>query len=424
MESEDDISVHTNYLPYSSNTLIDITHYEEADTNYLPYSSNTLIDITHYEEADNKQSIEVVTGYGYNSEGWSDNSNLPDGWSVKSYPQEDMYSGQHEQKGSESDPYENRPNNSNLHEDWHYTCTIPEGWMDSNPGERRKDNDALPAGWKATKNNKTLTRDNRCLLASKLPTIFVTNHRSFFPKFKNFIDAMQTLDLTLGVHSEIWEDKESKVHQNKVEEALELEGIHYISNTRPDRRGGGAAISLMSGDFTLTRLDVKIPKNLEVVWGLVRPNIQTKEFKGIIVCAFYSVPNSKRKTKLVEHISINYGELKAGNKECFFLVGGDKNDLDIQNILDISPTLHMHITGPTHGKKNIDVLVSDMAHLYCEPVIIPNVPTDIPSGRPGGGKPSDHPIVYSKPRLERLTKPPKEVVIKKARRFNNSRIKK
>ena len=84
----------------------------------------------------------------------------------------------------------------------------------------------------------------------------------------------------------------------------------------------------------------------------------------------------------------------------------------------------MHNTRPTHGKKNIDVLVSDMAHLYCEPVIIPNVPTKIPSGMPGGGKPLDHPIVYSKPRLERFTKPPKEVVIKKTRRFNNSRIKK
>ena len=32
--------------------------------------------------------------------------------------------------------------------------------------------------------------------------------------------------------------------------------------------------------------------------------------------------------------------------------------------------------------------------------------------------------MYSKPRLERLTKPPKELVVKKTRRFNNSRIRK
>ena len=95
---------------------------------------------------------------------------------------------------------------------------------------------------------------------------------------------MQTLNLTLGLHSEIWEDRENKTHMNKIEEALELQGIHYISNTRPNRRGGGAAISLMSGDFTLTRLDVLVPKNLEVVWGLVKPNKPTNKFKGIVVC--------------------------------------------------------------------------------------------------------------------------------------------
>ena len=90
---------------------------------------------------------------------------------------------------------------------------------------------------------------------------------------------MQTLNLTLGLHSEIWEDKENKNHKDKIEEALELQGIQYISNTRPVRRGGGAAISLMSGDFTLTRLDVLVPENLEVVWGLVKPTQPTSLFK-------------------------------------------------------------------------------------------------------------------------------------------------
>ena len=34
-----------------------------------------------------------------------------------------------------------------------------------------------------------------------------------------------------------------------------------------------------------------------------------------------------------------------------------------------------------------------MVHLYKESAIIQNVPTDIPDGQPGEGKPSDHPIV-------------------------------
>ena len=164
------------------------------------------------------------------------------------------------------------------------------------------------------------------------------------------------------------------------------------------------------------------PRNLEVVWGLVRPNQPTKDFKGIIVCSFYSVPRSKRKTQLIEHIAINYGELRTRYKDCFFLTGGDKNDLDLKLILDISPTFHTHNTKPTYGQKNIDVLVSDMVHLFNEPIIIPNVPTDIPDGQPGGGKISDHPVVYTMPRLDRTQKPARELVVKKTRRIKDEDI--
>ena len=138
---------------------------------------------------------------------------------------------------------------------------------------------------------------------------------------------------------------------------------------------------------------------------MVRPNQPSPEFKGIIVCSFYSVPHSKRKTHPIDHITINYSQLKAGNRDCFFLMGGDKNDVNMQRILDISPNLHLHNKKPTYGLKNIDILVSDMAHLYNEASIIPNVPTDIPPGQPGAGSLSDHPVVISAPRLERQSKP-------------------
>ena len=121
----------------------------------------------------------------------------------------------------------------------------------------------------------------------------------------------------------------------------------------------------------------------------------------------------------MQHITINYTELKSRYKDCFFLTGGDKNDLDIRNILDISPSLHMHNTKPTHGQKNIDVLVSDMVHLYGESVVIPNVPTDIPDGQPGGGKPSDHSIMFCEPRLGTWSKPARQQVIKKTRRVDD-----
>ena len=368
---------------------------------------------------------------------WSDNSNLPGGWSNDGNLPEHWNNNSNLPGGWNED--NNLPvgwmSNSRI-EGWGYNTSPPDGRMVSrhheddppggytdtnNSGSPDHDNN-LPEGWKSNQrtrsNNIMIKRNNNYLLASHLPTIFVTNHRSFFPKFKNFTEVMQTLNLTLGLHSEVWEDRENKAHKDK------LEGIQYISNTRPDRRGGGAAISLISGEFTLTRLGVLIPKNLAVVWGHVKPKHPTNLFKGIIVCSFYSVPNSKRKTQLIEHITINYTELKTKHKDCYFLTGGDKNELETKNILDISPTLHMHNTKPTHGKKNIDVLISDMVHLYSESVVIPNVPTDIPDGKPGGGKCSDHKIVYCEPRLVAAAKPSRRMVLKKTRRITNEKKRK
>ena len=373
-------------------------------SDYLPYISDISCEQVH-------NNISVQTGNRLPDD-WNDKSQLPEGW---------------------------------INEIWCDDDTLPEGWIDPTNGEDRNDDDALPEGWKnATygegwkndntlpdgwrskihSNNITIKRNNKYLLASHLPTIFVTNHRSFFPKFHNFTEVMKTLNLTLGLHSEIWEDCESKAYKDKIEEALELQGIQYISNTRPNRRGGGAAISLISGEFSLTRLDVLVPKNLEVVWGLVKPVKPTADFKGIIVCSFYSVPNSRRKTRLIEHIAINYTELKTKHKNCFFLAGGDKNELDARKILDISSTLHMHNTKPTHEKKYIDVLISDMVHLFSESVVIPNVPTDIPDGQKGGGKASDHKIVYCEPRVVTQSKPSRRMVIKKTRRVDDEKKRK
>ena len=64
-----------------------------------------------------------------------------------------------------------------------------------------------------------------------------------------------------------------------------------------------------------------------------------------------------------------------------------------------------------------------MVHLYRESTVIPNVLTDIPDGQPGGGKQSDHSIVYCEPRLEMISKPARQLVIKRTRRIDDSKKK-
>ena len=231
--------------------------------------------------------------------------------------------------------------------------------------------------------------------AHTLPNIMVTNHRSIFPKFNNLIDELIEFEMHLGIHSEIWENKENVDHKNKIEEALELRGLHYISNPRPKRRGGGAAITLcdLKGKFSLNKLNVHVPPDLEVCWGLLRVKGNTGSIREIIVCAFYCPPRSRKKTKLVEHISVEYFKLKSTHPKAAFICGGDKNDLNTKHLLDISPNFHQIVTRPTHKNSVLEIIVTDIGHFYNEPIIRPPIQPDIE----GEGVPSDHSIAYATP---------------------------
>ena len=150
---------------------------------------------------------------------------------------------------------------------------------------------------------QTVRRDNRVVTALSLPNIMVTNHLSIFPKFNNLVDEILENEMHLGLHSEVWEDKEKAAHANTIEVALELHGIQYISTPRPNRCGGGAAITLISDrPFLLTKLDISVmsgDQSLEVCWGFLKPRKPTGHIKSLIICAFYLPPNSRKKSTLI-----------------------------------------------------------------------------------------------------------------------------
>lgn len=100
-----------------------------------------------------------------------------------------------------------------------------------------------PINLSGKKHIKIIRRDNRGALALYLPNVAVYNHRSIWQKFNNFVTEAKETQQMLTFHSEVWEVKEKKKHQKKLEEMLELHGITYISTPRPGRRGGGCAIT-------------------------------------------------------------------------------------------------------------------------------------------------------------------------------------
>ena len=99
--------------------------------------------------------------------------------------------------------------------------------------------------------------------------------------------------------------------------------------------------------FVLTKLDATTfsgEDSLEVCWGLLKPKSPTGHIKSIIVCSFYIPPNSRKKTALIQHISLNYYICKTLHPDSAFVCGGDKNDLNIQLLLDIHPCFRQLVT--------------------------------------------------------------------------------
>ena len=95
-------------------------------------------------------------------------------------------------------------------------------------------------------------------------------------------------------HSEIWERKESKKHKRKIDEMMEMNGISYISTPRPDRRGGGSAITANNALYHLKEIKCDNPDNLEVTFATLRPKEPQSPQFLIILCAVYSPPRSRK----------------------------------------------------------------------------------------------------------------------------------
>ena len=146
--------------------------------------------------------------------------------------------------------------------------------------------------------------------------------------------------IDIGFLSEIWEDAEDKQHQLKIQEMCEMEGLQYISTPRATR-GGGAALVINLKKFSVEKINIPIPRNLEVIWGLLRPKCDSSRFKTLIVCSFYSPPHCGKNSKMADHLVSTLHMLNTKYSESGIIMGADKNDMD--NGHSTSPELWLKI---------------------------------------------------------------------------------
>ena len=121
--------------------------------------------------------------------------------------------------------------------------------------------------------------------------------RSFFPKYSNFARDMIERESDISFLTEGWQKQESKKHKLKLEELLEMSGIKYISTPRPGAQMDvGAAIAVRLEKFTISKLNIPLPRAVEVVWGLVKPkNVSTGRISTLIVFLLLLSPQIEEK---------------------------------------------------------------------------------------------------------------------------------
>ena len=126
---------------------------------------------------------------------------------------------------------------------------------------------------------------------------------------------------------------------------------------------------------------------------------------------FYSPPNSRSRTKLIDLISTHISSLRTQFNNCGVIVCGDRNNITVQQLLSIDPSLRQIVSFATNKNldKNLDVICTDMFSSYQAPMRLPAIQVD--EGREG--VPSDHWGVEAKPRTNISTtraRPKKEMI--------------
>ena len=241
---------------------------------------------------------------------------------------------------------------------------------------------------------RRIRRDNKAVQGLSLPRISNYNMRSIFPKLDNFALDMEERESDLTFLTEVWEKLENKKHQFRLEELLELKGIQYISTPRPGaKRGGGAAIAVRKGKFSITKLNISSPGAVEIVWGLLKPTTITGKISKIIVCCFYSPPRSKKNSVLLSHLATTLQSLLTTHPNAGIVISGDRNSIDIQSLLSIDHTLRQMVKNPTRGAKTLYVILSNLHCFYDVPLIVPPIQPDCLTK----GVPSDHSGVFATP---------------------------
>ena len=241
-----------------------------------------------------------------------------------------------------------------------------------------------------------------------LPIISVINARSLWPKLKNFAAHFKENDIQLSIITEIW-GKGSKKDLYKIQELLEIKGIDLLFDIRKDKRGGGTAVAVCSESFSMCRVNLSIPKGVEMTVVKIKSKRTDVITKPLIVFSIYSSPRSKYNNDLINFLMMQIPRLKTMYPRASFILGGDRNSIPLDNLSNLYPGIHQIVTEATRKHKILDFLSTDLHSLYQVPIITDSLGPDDPTK----AKPSDHKIPIATPKCTNLEEKGKITITKR-----------
>ena len=103
--------------------------------------------------------------------------------------------------------------------------------------------------------------------------------------------------------------------------------------------------------FTLTKLNIAIPSPIEACFGLLKPINTVSKVSKLICVSFYSPPKSKFQNKLAEFLVFTIGRLRNKHTGSWVILAGDRNELEINLLCTLDPTLRQLVRGFTNKQK-------------------------------------------------------------------------
>ena len=178
-----------------------------------------------------------------------------------------------------------------------------------------------------------------------MPKLLNCNPQSLYNKSGEFITSLQERDIDVAFISESWERPNWPL-SDLLSELVDSSNYSIVSNAHQrNGKGGRPALIVNTRNYhvqNLTQSTVAIPWGCEIVWCSLTPkNIQSNSVvKKIICAAIYSKPNSRNKTKLLDHITDTFNFLSSKYKECVdWILAGDTNELKLAPILNLDPRM-------------------------------------------------------------------------------------